>query len=786
MTTEIVSSGQTKSFNISSGGIIVSSGGVLSNSTIYFNLSAFHSQTFGDVLSGGIATGTTVSGAAILTVENGGSAFATTVIGTFDNNNPRPASEEVVSFGGVASGTTLTGFSEQVVAGKASATIIDDLNSEQIVSSGGETFDTTISSGSQTVDFGGKSVDATVSNNARETVSAGGTARGTTVSSGGTVVLFGYLGGATVLSSGKIQVKSGGEFAGTVVSGGSVTVASGGQFDLTGAPPAGLTLASGAREAVIDGVTLSGLDVKKGLSLIVSSGGTVSKTEVMSGGTLELAGGKAVGVVLDVGASEALASGATLKGAIVSNARTLIVSSGATASGATVFAGGTVEVLGGATPDLKISSGGKEVLGGLYTVSGLAVGKGVTLTVTSGYLIRTIVSSGGLLIDSGGGRAPSVSGTIVSKGGNETVVDAISYRTQIKGGTQIVEGLGLTVSAVVSSGGRQQVAGGVLVSDTTVLSGGILAVSGGGYIDGGTVSSGGEIIFGAQTNSVHQLDVDVGAKEIITSGGFLDVVPGVTLRNLTVQDDATLIYAGGTVRDLKVDRGGTIEINATRIVKNLAITAGARLVVLVNGTAIAANIASGGALRDLGRTSNVVVGGTEQVEKAAIAFGSILRGGKEIVVNLGTASGTTISAGGLLTVQSGGAADATTISNGGIMAVSSGGTIGGTVKFGTHATLSFAPVSGTTLATSGFKATDAIDLTNFAFGSPVKHTFIENKAKTKGFLTVTDGRLKVTIDLFGQHVAAGFHFTKDGAGTAITYAAPTSAHSPDLAASHGI
>jgi hypothetical protein len=41
---------------------------------------------------------------------------------------------------------------------------------------------------------------------------------------------------------------------------------------------------------------------------------------------------------------------------------------------------------------------------------------------------------------------------------------------------------------------------------------------------------------------------------------------------------------------------------------------------------------------------------------------------------------------------------------------------------------------------------------------------------------IKDGALKASITLFGQYVAGGFHLAASGAGTAITYAAPTSAH----------
>jgi hypothetical protein len=98
--------------------------------------------------------------------------------------------------------------------------------------------------------------------------------------------------------------------------------------------------------------------------------------------------------------------------------------------------------------------------------------------------------------------------------------------------------------------------------------------------------------------------------------------------------------------------------------------------------------------------------------------------------------------------------------------------------------LSVAPAAGSTLSAYSFAATDSLVLRNFGFAG-LEHSFVENKAKTEGVLTLIDGKLNVTIDLFGQHVAAGFHFAQDGAGTAITYSAPTSAHAGELAAGHG-
>jgi hypothetical protein len=69
----------------------------------------------------------------------------------------------------------------------------------------------------------------------------------------------------------------------------------------------------------------------------------------------------------------------------------------------------------------------------------------------------------------------------------------------------------------------------------------------------------------------------------------------------------------------------------------------------------------------------------------------------------------------------------------------------------------------------------------------VAFSFTENATAAAGRLKVTDGTHSVTIDLFGQHVAAGFHAApnRGGLGTAITYQNPqlmpalsTSLHPP--------
>jgi autotransporter passenger strand-loop-strand repeat protein len=197
----------------------------------------------------------------------------------------------------------------------------------------------------------------------------------------------------------------------------------------------------------------------------------------------------------------------------------------------------------------------------------------------------------------------------------------------------------------------------------------------------------------------------------------------------------------------------------------LAACIGVTLVVSSNGTATKPTVAAGGIISDLGATVGATVAGTKTVS------------GTEIVSAHGVASATVVSAGGMLRVSSGGTAVGTVLS-GGVEAVSIGGIVSGAVTFkGTGGgTLIVSGTKGIAVSVSGFAKTDTIDLASFKFGAGEKLSFVEDKTKTKGTLTITDGALKATITLFGQYVAAGFKLSAAGAGTAITYTSAAAAH----------
>jgi autotransporter passenger strand-loop-strand repeat protein len=229
------------------------------------------------------------------------------------------------------------------------------------------------------------------------------------------------------------------------------------------------------------------------------------------------------------------------------------------------------------------------------------------------------------------------------------------------------------------------------------------------------------------------------------------------------------VVGGGTAIATRVASGGVI--NAVQ-----GVVSGATI---QKGAVLHAAVLSGG-VKVATYGTNLL--GTEIDGDFALAVGTkIGRGGVERIGAFGTASATVVSAGGRLIVGSNGTAKTVTL-DGGTEVVANGGVMDQRITFGQHGTLSIAK---TVLAphVAKFGATDKMILTAFAFGGALKHSFVENAAKTQGVLKITEGAKTANITLFGQYVAAGFHFAKDGAGTAITYAEPPAAQA-QISVSH--
>jgi hypothetical protein len=175
----------------------------------------------------------------------------------------------------------------------------------------------------------------------------------------------------------------------------------------------------------------------------------------------------------------------------------------------------------------------------------------------------------------------------------------------------------------------------------------------------------------------------------------------------------------------------------------------------VFGTTSRATVENGGTLFELaGVTSEVSLAGTQYV------------GGKLPGVPLPNPPPTAV-------------ASSTLISSGGVLIVNGNGSaVGADVLAGGEIVFNGGAVSGLEIASGG-----AIDLPSFAFAAAEKIACAENGAGTQAVLTITSGTRNLSITLFGQYIAAGFHPQKDAAGaTEITYT-PAAPHG-ELAAAH--
>jgi autotransporter passenger strand-loop-strand repeat protein len=330
--------------------------------------------------------------------------------------------------------------------------------------------------------------------------------------------------------------------------------------------------------------------------------------------------------------------------------------------------------------------------------------------------------------------------TVISSGGHQVVTGIASGTTIGAGGVQYVDvdgdgfyfsAIGIADDTTILSGGMQLVSG--TASGTVIEAGGIQSVCTIGYDRGGfaedtTVMSGGELILTGGT--VSGLIVKSGGIVKVGDNSVLVASSGAHYAGVQVLLGGKVVFAGGTLPGLKVANGGTIGVAANATVSRLTISQGVQLIVSSGGAAKATTALNGGELI---------------VSSGGLTSGSILNDATEIIEK--------------------------------------GGKIAGTVTFKTYAELEVAGTS-VSFATSGFKATDTINLTGFVSRLPAKLSFVENKAKTYGMLTVTQGTHHASITLFGQYVAAGFHSGMNGiGGTAITYTVPTSA-SAIVAASH--
>jgi len=497
--------------------------------------------------------------------------------------------------------------------------------------------------------------------------------------------------------------------------------------------------------SIASGQVVSGGTVTSGQKEIVHFGGLIIDTLV--------SGPKAALLILEGG----VASGTTL-----SNGN-LTVNAGGILSGAVVAKGGVV-YLAGSGSDIVVSRGG-------------------FLDIASGANVAGLTNDGGSVFHEAALSGQTVSGDVAEgRAAYQTVQvggSAIGTRF-VAGGGQVVSGVavGTVMKGGVKFGALQTVISGGRARGTALYSGAGIQVVYGGTATGTTIGSGanGSVYFGGRMSLTE-----------VRNGGTESVGTGGTAVFATVDSGGMIVFAGGIVVGLTVLRGGKEAIGNGTAMTDLKVPVGVTLLVSSGGTAIGAVIDQSSLEQDRGLASNTTVlsGGTEAVRTGGIATGTTVSGGGAVTVyGGGLVDGIVVSSGGGITVSAGAIAGDIVLS-GGTETVQTGAHLVGTTQFAGPALLSATAKTALALRVAGFGAADRIDLTGFGNGAGLKHSFVENKSKTQGILTLTEGGRTARITLFGQYVAAGFNFASDGhGGTVVTYAAPHSG-AVQLAAAHG-
>jgi autotransporter passenger strand-loop-strand repeat protein len=351
----VQSGGVARDTHVSSGGMVVESGGLALGGLLDVGVAS--------VLSGGVVSGMEVA-QGLLYVQGGVASalladvsFGGDVLigGTAYGTVLRSGASELVSAGGVASGTMVSGAGQYVEAGGVAIGTVAIGGGGQTLRDHATAIGTEVRSGSLQALFGGLASGTVVSSGGSLHVMAG-MAESATLLSGGTEILYqsGTARGTLVSAGGVQSVQTSAVASGTVVSGGGMQIVSGfvnSAMPRVNAAPEMVgssitSIGSGAR-AFIATAFASGTTVLSGGVQVLSSFGAADLTLIAAGGVQSVAGGVAAGTT--VSGTELVLSGGTAQGSVVASGGTLtilVATSGlaSSATDVTLDPGGTIEL----------------------------------------------------------------------------------------------------------------------------------------------------------------------------------------------------------------------------------------------------------------------------------------------------------------------------------------------------------------------------------------------------------------------------------------------------------
>ena len=520
-------------------------------------------------------------------------------------------------------------------------------------------------------------------------------------------------------------------------------------------------IAGGGIERIEAGGIAEAAEVEGGGQQIVESGGLAIGSLVSPFGLQSVeSGGTTTDTILNGGTQDVrgLATGTTVEvGGL------MIVGNGGTATAAVVHVGGILDLNAGAVlQSASIAAGGTVIANTGYTLSNYAVADGVVAEIAAGgAAVDMLINAGGVeTIDAGGTDTRATIGA----GGTQLVAGTALNVTIGAGGLQIVLDGGVDTSATIASGGAQIVDAGGTDIGSTVLDGGYQFVA--GLVVGAAVRSGArqDVAAGGITQGV---TIESGGQQSVADGG---------------EDDGATVLDGGIQNVVGIGVGAKIDgmQTVTGIAVKTAIRAGGVQIVFQDGGDFSATIATGGE-QDVAGTAygTMIDGGDQVVLDGGTAANVTIVHGRQIVVSGATAVATDIGS-GLQSVQFGGTALDALVGSGGTQTVA--GTASNTAigDGGTQSVVNGGTVSGSFVGAHG---TWSILGGGTASGATIQNTAIETVALggiDRGS-TIQRGGGQTVFGIASDTTVAGGTQTVAEGGTA-SHAIVTSGGRQDVAA----